>query len=336
MMKNLFKFLALAGCFSVLFSCADKGGSETVADPYIEVDPTAMPVGHEGIETVINIESNASWTLTRTDETGEIINWVLFDRLYDDGTTEVAVKVLENPSLEGRTAIITFDADGAMARLTVTQEGNPDAEVEPVVKTLSFDFSKDAGLNWPGARTDDWSKTCVTLDSGRAQDNGGTATDNPHSRATFAYKLNGVDYLFTFVDPDNMPADVTHNIRYNAAGDGTWGIIIGTSRQLGLPSIEGFRLTKVEMVQGGPTQKKEGTRKVGIGDNVVEMTSDKKVDASKYTYVSGGELINQDTQGVTHTFNLVGTDDKTAYYITNPTYASVVCSLTLTYEEIRK
>lgn len=334
-MKNIFKYLALAGCMSFFFSCAGDGENEKVVDPYIEADPTTMSVDCAGIETVINIESNTAWTLSRTDEAGEVIDWVLFDRLYDDGTTEVAVKVLENSSLEGRTAIITFDADGAIAKLTITQAGNPDAEVEPETKTLTFDFSESAGLNWPAERADDWSKTCVALDSGRAQDNGGTATDNPHSRATFAYKLNDVDYLFTFVDPDNMPADVTHNIRYNKAADGTWGIIIGTWRQLGLPAIEGFRLAKVEMTQGGPTQKKEGTRKVGIGTNVVEMTSDKKVDVSKYTYASGGELVNQDTQGVTHTFNLTGTDDKTAYYITNPTFASVVCSLTLTYVEIR-
>ena len=128
-MKNIFKYLALAGCMSFFFSCAGEGENEKVVDPYIEADPTTMSVDCAGIETVINIESNAAWTLSRTDEAGEVIDWVLFDRLYDDGTTEVAVKVLENSSLEGRTAIITFDADGAIAKLTITQAGNPDAEV---------------------------------------------------------------------------------------------------------------------------------------------------------------------------------------------------------------
>ena len=127
---RLFKFLALAfTCIAAVNSCQEPEiGPE--ADPFIEIDKLQIEAPYQGMETTVNINSNTKWTLARTDESGNPIDWVKFDKLSYQGSLELGVKVMENPTQEERKALITFDADGEKAFLEVVQAANPNEPTE--------------------------------------------------------------------------------------------------------------------------------------------------------------------------------------------------------------
>lgn len=187
------------------------------------------------------------------------------------------------------------------------------APSEPIV--LNFDFCIE-GLSWPTGKTS-WSGL-KNLDSGLAID-GNEDAENTHRRATVTYPLGGKEYDFVIADPDGATA---HNI-YLSTGK---GIYVGTLRYVGLPAIEGMRLSEVVMVQNASTKDPETfKRNVGISSNIVG------VDDAGISYISGGEVQNQYTNLGEYTYTLDLTAANTIYYIHSPSNASIVKSLKLTY-----
>lgn len=195
-------------------------------------------------------------------------------------------------------------------------DSTPDTPKEPI--ELSFDFTR-TDLGWPESKSVNWS-TLKDCDSGLAGDNGGTATENTHRRASVTYTIDGTGYDFVLADPDGATA---HNV-YLSSGKGVYS---GTLRYLGLPVISGYKLANVTMVQNASTKDPASfTRNVGISSNISDAED------SGIIYVGGGECQNQYTNGETYTYSLSGTNSATRYYLHSPTNASIIKSLVLKYE----
>lgn len=311
-------------------SCAEK--EAPVQNPVISVDTESFQAGAEVQVIRVAVKANCDWVVIKENYEGKSTSWIQTDMQKGSGDADLGIRVMQNKSTEKRVGQVVLEAVGAKAFITVTQAGaDPKEEpveppVDPVDPTdrlvLSFDFTI-SGLGWPTKGSGaDWSGL-KDLDSGCASDNGGTATDNPHRRATVTYPLNGVNYDFIFADPDNA---ANHNI-YLSEGKGVYS---GTRRQFGLPAIEGKKLVKLVMVQGA-SDKDPATfkRNVGLTTEIYEAT----VDVNTFTYIDGGEPQNQYTNMGVYTYEFSDTEANTVYYLSSPTNASIIVSMELTYDD---
>lgn len=307
-------------------------------DPEIDVTPASITADYTSAIYDITVNANTSWVLSRTDAEGNEINWVKVDQLSGKGSCVMHFKVLENPTENERAAVMKFSAGPngeAVAFVDVVQAANPDpvkdpepdpedppvVDPDPVFFTLQFDFTR-TDLGWPTAKTADWSQL-KNPDSGLAGDNGGTATENTHRRAQVTYTIDGTGYDFTFVDPDGSTA---HNIYLSLEK----GVYSGTLRSFGLPAIPGKRLVKVVMVQNASTKDPSAfVRNVGITSQVYDVAAKPE----DMTYIKGGEPQNQYTNLGEYTYELSDTEANTVYYVNSPTNASIIMSMTLSYED---
>ncbi len=147
--------------------------------------------------------------------------------------------------------------------------------------TLTFDMSKNPG-SWP--------------------------TANETTLKNYTYTLDGTAYTFAL-----------KNVKCNSGylmmnKTGSYGV-------LGLPAIEGKKLTQVVVTNSG-----------GCSTSVTVGISSSD---SAFTAVTGGESQTWSTKSGTYTYNLTGTTDNTMYYlcVTNEKNAQVV-SIALTYETL--
>ena len=224
--------------------------------PYVDIDKVKIEAGYEGLETSLNLQTNTKWALTRTDEKGNAIDWVKFDRLSGDGDVELGIKVVENPTQEERKAMITFEAGGEKAFLEVVQAANPNEPVipdDPVLpeppadgkKVLRFDFSGAALPGWPtvsdqslGAEFSDLNKTLV-------------------------YNLDGTDYEFMF----KCIPSATQAKSFWSEENGY--LVIEIYRYLALPQIEEYVIEKVDCCVG----KKSSTAFGYVTSEITTATS---------------------------------------------------------------
>ena len=94
-------------------------------------------------------------------------------------------------------------------------------------------------------------------------------------------------------------------------------------RYIGLPALEGLRLTKVECTHGS----------VDHPNRHVSIVSDaNKTSTESQATVSGGEVQLFTTQGEIYTYELSGTAANTVYYILCSKTGVGISSITLTYE----
>ena len=305
---RLFKFFALAfACMAAVNSC-NKPVIGPEGDPFIEVDKLQIEAPYQGVETSVNINSNTKWTLTRTDEGGNPIEWVKFDKLSYNGSIELGVKVEENPTQEERSALITFEADGEKAFLEVTQAANPNEKVEPEIpdtpvlpddpeqptdgkKVLRFDFSGSAQSGWP-----------------TASDQG---TSDLYLNRTLIYNLYGVDYQFVF---RCIPSATEAKSFWAESGY----LAIEKYRYLELPRIEGFVVESVDCEVGKKID--------GIGYITSEVTTATSVTPSED---SEPQSWNVDA-GTVLKFNVNSTDSSKPYYL----YSGKPNGLRVSYIEI--
>ena len=327
-------FTALLAAGMLAAGC-DKSDDEKVAgDPYITVTPSSIDAGYEAEVFSLEVKSNNTWAISKTDSDGNPIDWVKCDRASGTGDLTLKVKVFANNTADARQATLTLFNDDIKAFIDVYQAGNPNPPVDPdpVIPdpgpdpqpsglVLDFDFTR-TDLGWPTSKSVDW-HTLKNCDSGAAVDNGGTATENPHRRAQITYTIDGTGYDFTIADPDEAAA---HNIYLSSEK----GVYTGTLRYFGLPAISGKKLVKVEMVQNASTKDPSTfSRLVGIATGIITATGD----VSTINYVSGGENQNQATNGETYTYTLTGTEANTVYWITATTNASIIKTLRLYYDD---
>lgn len=161
---------------------------------------------------------------------------------------------------------------------------------EGQTKVLTFDFtSRPAG--WPNA--DGW-----TGDSD-----------------SFNYVLDGITYEFLCADCLDGTSNRTF---WNKNG---YIVLNATGRYLGLPVLDGYRLTSVSLKHGTSAK----TRKVAIASEIVDSKSTP-------AFVEGGELRAETfAVGANIVFNLTGTEFGTRYYVYTASGIGFT-SITLTYD----
>ena len=327
MKTRLFSFFAAS--FAALFlaaGCQEKPEEGTPApeDNYITVTPDKIEATWEEGVFDVAVESNCSWTITKTDSEGTPVDWVQCDITSGKDNKNFQILVQENKYAE-RSATVTLTCGDLKAFIDVVQESNPTPVVpKPEVKLYEYYFEfAGANLDWP-VQNADWSGL-TNLNSGLAADLGKEVNDdtNLYRKGQVKYTLDGVDYYFTFADPHGATA---HNIYFKPEG-----VHCGGYRYFGLPAIEGKKLVKVVMTQNASTQKETYERLVGITSWVYNVED---TQAQNMKYVDGGEPQKQNTNMASYTYDLSETAGNTIYYIANPAKASVIHSLRLFYTDV--
>ena len=131
---------------------------------------------------------------------------------------------------------------------------------------------------------------------------GGWPTTNSNTLEEYTYALDGVDYTFAL-----------KNVK---CGNGY--LMIYYVGAVGLPAIEGYKLTKVVAKNSGGCST---STKVGISSS-----------ASSESYIDGGDIQTWSTTSSSYTYNLTSTEENTMYYLYVTNKNAQVTELALTYE----
>ena len=153
-----------------------------------------------------------------------------------------------------------------------------------------------SGIVWGQARTSQ------ELTFPLSSNPGGWPTSQSTTLTNYTYTLNNVTYTFAL-----------KNVKCNNGY-----LMIYQPGALGLPAIEGYKLTKVVASNSGGCST---SVKVGISSSGTEAS-----------YIDGGAIQTWSTQGSTYTYNLTSTEANTMYYLYVTNKNGQVTSLTLTYE----
>ena len=136
-MRNRIIIMALsllAGVFAG--SCRE----QEVPEEVISASPGVIQAGVDIASYQIEVQSNAKWTVSLSDETG----WAEPDRVSGHDNATVFVRVKENPYKDPRSVSINFTtAGGKTAAVEIRQEGNAggsETPDEPVLKIGSYNL----------------------------------------------------------------------------------------------------------------------------------------------------------------------------------------------------
>ena len=133
---------------------------------------------------------------------------------------------------------------------------------------------------------------------------GGWPTTQSSTLTEYTYALGGVNYTFAL-----------QNVKC-----GSGYLMIYYVGAVGLPAIEGYKLTKVVASNSG-----------GCSTSVIVGISSS---ASQANYIAGGAAQTWSTQSSQYTYNLTSTDANTMYYLYVTNKNAQVTSLALTYEAV--
>ena len=307
-MKRIFlQLAAIAACAFSFASCRDNGPAD-LEDPFIDVQPDRLEASFEGQIFEVEVESNCSWVIAKTDAEGTAVDWVKCDMSTGEGNQTLKIRVYPNETTAERRATVTLAKDETKAFIDITQGANPDPDAgkpdepenpenpenpdQPLPPGggegdekvfLSFDFTGDPQPGWP---TQD-KATRIHVDGG----------------TTCTYTLDGEDYQFICADCDGA---ATLDVFWATTGklymSSQW-------RYFGLPVIEGKRLVKIScecLYYTASIQPKMGVVKriLGLKENPTEDD-----------IVPGGEIQTWDVDETWYTFNLSETEGDTVYFI---------------------
>ena len=131
---------------------------------------------------------------------------------------------------------------------------------------------------------------------------GGWPTANETTLTDYTYTLDGVNYTFAL-----------KNVKCNSGY-----ILVTQVGVVGLPAIEGYKLTKVVASNSGGCSTSVN---VGISSS-----------ASQANYIEGGAAQTWSSQGSQYTYNLTSTESNTMYYMYVTSKNAQITNLALTYE----
>ena len=192
----------------------------------------------------------------------------------------------------------------AIERNKIYNLGTLTTPATPLEKHLTFDFTISPLTGWP-------------------------TTSGSHHGESRTYPLYGIDYSFILTDCGGASKCQT----YWAKNDPGYRLALAAQyRYFGLPVISGYKLIQVICVNK-QLSASDSTSKPKMG--ITHTITSSAAAAPDDHYVSGGEVQtwNTPTGGGTYTYDLIGTDDATQYYL----YAlakGAVATLTLTYVPI--
>ena len=154
------------------------------------------------------------------------------------------------------------------------------------------------GTVWGQTRED------MTLTFSLTSNPGGWPTTNSTTLTNYTYTLNNVDYTFAL-----------KNVKCNSGY-----LFVTQVGVVGLPAIEGYKLTKVVASNSGGCST---STKVGISSS-----------ANSANYIDGGAIQTWSTQSSSYTYTLTSTDANTMYYMYVTNKNAQVTSLALTYSPV--
>ncbi len=146
-----------------------------------------------------------------------------------------------------------------------------------------------------------WGET-KTLTFDLTSNPGSWPTANSTTLTNYTYKLDNVDYTFGL-----------KNVKCNSGY-----LMLTSTAVLGLPAIEGYKLTKVVAKNSGGCST---STKVGVSSS-----------SSSASYISGGAIQTWSTTSSSYTYNLSGTSNNTVYYLYVTNKNAQITELALTYE----
>ena len=141
------------------------------------------------------------------------------------------------------------------------------------------------------------------LTFGLTDNPGGWPTTNPTTLTNYTYKLDGTDYTFGL-----------KNVKCN-----TGYLMLTKTAVLGLPAIEGYKLTKVVAKNSSGCSK---STNVAVTSNATG------------TAVTGGSAQTWTSTSSTYTYNLSNTAGNTVYYLYVTSANAQIINLALTYEPV--
>ena len=308
-MKRLIYLLPVAALFA-FSACSKPDDNASTGDAYITVSPSSIQdVPYTGDTYKVEIDANCKWTITKTDDEGNPVQWLKTDKLTGEGKATISILVEENPGNVARSGAVNITSDKASASIDITQAANPGGEDpgddgpqenpgdEPIV--LTFDFSGAPLAGWP--------------------------TEAGTEAVSCVYPLDGTDYTFV------LTADGQATNRFPYWKEGT-GIVITKYRYIGLPAIEGYRLTKLVATNAKVAEEESKYGKAGVA-NQVENTAKAPDDEGGHGYVKGGDP-QVWSKLVDYTYELGGTTMNTVYYLVSlQTYGTFLKAVTLTFEK---
>ena len=142
----------------------------------------------------------------------------------------------------------------------------------------------------------------LTLTFNLSSNPGSWPTTSSTTLTNYTYTLNGVDYTFAL-----------KNVKCNSGY-----LMIYSVGAVGLPAIDGYKLTKVVAKNSGGCST---STKVGISSS-----------ASSESYIDGGGIQTWSTTSSSYTYNLTSTEENTMYYLYVTNKNAQVTELALTYE----
>lgn len=266
--------------------------------------------------TLSDMNSNARFEKIEAYVVGNNSNLVTDDWKHEkDGDTYYVSPVEGNILLKNK--ILSFtDSDADTTTFVCWDSANPQ-NTDNKEETHSFNLMSLTG--WPTSKNTSWSKF-QNCDSGLALDNNLGDTDNLNRYVEVLYNNDG---NYTFALSAALGA-AEHDIYFS---DGSKGVYCGKDTYLGLPIIDGMRLSKVEITQAGISNS---NRKVGIVSNVYKASND----YSNIT-VEGGDFQNQVNARI-YTYTLNNTNSNTRYWILTTGHTGLISNLKLTYQSIHQ
>ncbi len=113
-------------CAATMFAAGCKKETATPqGDQYITIQPESVSASWEGQIIDVQVKSNCSWTISKTDVDGTVIDWVKCDRASGDGDLAFKIRVYKNPTGEKRQATVTLFSEDIKAFIDVSQDANP-------------------------------------------------------------------------------------------------------------------------------------------------------------------------------------------------------------------
>lgn len=125
MLKKTINFCSVA-ILAIISSCS-KGGGEA---EFITLTPKALEAAYSVSTYTVEVQSNCAWKTAVVDAAGAEITWATPDKKSGHNNTRINLRVLENPSMSARNAILVLTSDnGTQARVDILQKGNPDSPI---------------------------------------------------------------------------------------------------------------------------------------------------------------------------------------------------------------
>ena len=274
---------------------------EVFADTYVKNFSYDIPSGGQYIKIGVSSNStapNGSYYSLLIDDvvftyTGEINTYTVTYHANVTGTSDIEVEYNEGATVT--IADNTFSNPGyAFTEWNTEADGNGDSyapgdEIEDIDDDLElyaqWEESSELTLTFPlNSNPGDWPTTQSS-----------TLTE-------YTYDLDGVDYTFAL---QNVKCSSGYLMVYSVGA-------------VGLPAIEGYKLTKVVASNSGGCST---AVKVGISSS-----------ASQANYIEGGAAQTWSTQGSQYTYNLTSTEANTMYYMYVTNKNAQITNLVLTYE----